>query len=233
MSPSCSTSCLCSAKIGSQTLGAALWAGGSSWGITLLLANLAVRCLSALAHGMMQKAVGDKFDLNLFAHFTPWSLAYAFIKCYCPEMHLFCCLICQCSFSSVLFCSAVFVFLWYARVFLLLLALRLTHTTHGPVSISATSWTAAVNLPDLILHLIFCAFPPSQSRLVIGSRDRVLTWICGRVTFLEKALLGSPCPPLVISCWYKCCLCQTDEISGEARSKKKGLFPTHLRSCVF
>lgn len=104
MSPSCSTSCLCSAKIGSQTLGTALWAGGSSWGITLLLANLAVRCLGALAHGMMQKAVGDKFYLNLFAHFTPWSLAHAFIKCYCPEMHLFCCLICQCSFCFVLFC---------------------------------------------------------------------------------------------------------------------------------
>lgn len=39
------------------------------------------------------------------------------------------------------------VFLWFARIFLLLLALRLMHTTHGPVSISATSWTGTVNLP--------------------------------------------------------------------------------------
>lgn len=92
----------------------------------------------------------------------------------------------------VFFCSAIYVFLWFARIFLLFLALRLMHTTLGSVSISATSWTGTVNLPDLILHLIFCAFPLRQSRLVIGSRERVLTWTCHRVTFLEKALLAHP-----------------------------------------
>jgi len=57
MPSSSSTSCLCSPpKSGSQTLGAALRAGGSSWGIAVSLANLAVRYLGALACGMMEKA---------------------------------------------------------------------------------------------------------------------------------------------------------------------------------
>lgn len=71
-----------------------------------------------------------RFYINLFSCFTPWSLPHAFIKCYRTEVHLFCCLICSFFFVG-------FVFLWFAWIFSLQSALRLFHTTRGPVSIAA------------------------------------------------------------------------------------------------
>lgn len=209
MSPFCSTSC--SAKIGSQALGAVLWAGGSSWGITPLLANLAVRCRCAGPWDDAKSCWRYVLPKSVCSLHT-WLLAHAFIKCYCTEMCLFCCLICWWGFLFALFCSAIYVFLWFARSFLLLLALRL-HTTLGSVSISATSWTGTVNLPDLILHLISCAFPLRQSRLCNWEQREGANLDMCRGDLPWKS---PPCPPLVLFCWYKCCSCQTEEISREA-----------------
>lgn len=111
---------------------------------------------------------------------------------------------------GVFFCFVGFVFLWFAWIFLLLLARRLIHTSQEPASISATSWTGTANVPDLIPHFILCAFFPSKFRLIIGSRERVLAWTSGRVTFLAAALLDSLCPPFDKPCWCRGCLCQTD-----------------------
>lgn len=137
----------------------------------------------------------------------------------------------------VLFCFVLlfFVFLWCAWIFLLLLALRLIQVYTWYASIWATSWTSTVNLPDLILHLIFCAFPLSQSRLLIGSRGRVLTWTRGLWGDLPwKNPPGLPLPTpcillvqvLLMSNWW-------DQQGRRMFCCKKGLSPTHPGMCVF
>lgn len=148
----------------------------------------------------------------LTSHFDPWLMLLLNVKCNCTEMHLFSCLICW--WFCFVFCCSHFPVV--CKDFLVAVGTEIdAYHTWTCINLShLLNWHCKSPRFDSSFNLLCLSLESEQ--ICNGNNERVLTWTCGRMTFLEKALLGSPCPPLVISCWCKCCLCQTDEISREA-----------------